>query len=99
MKELKPGERVRIYQAWGRGDYRPLTARVREVAGDTVEVEVGITRSWFHRKQLRKLVRRERRRFWVADRIVAEFNDVTVRTSAPDLPDRWIEVVEVRRKK
>lgn len=62
MKELKVGERIRIYYAVG----APVVGIVTEIKGDIVYFKTKEARNCFaHRKQCRLLKKKEPREWWV----------------------------------
>lgn len=102
MKELKPQDRVRVW-GWNNvaehsaGAIAKVVCRI-EGLGDVYELRwIGEASSFqAHRKQLRKLVKKERRRVWV------RFVDHSARPEVfvgPAVPGDAIEFVEVRKAK
>lgn len=104
MKVLQVGDRVAVYdriRTFG------IVEEICEERGDEFAVKVRNTRTeftqWFHRGQLRRLVRRlPRKRVWID---LAKFKSVSLDlwngkvldTSPPEEPGDWVEFVEVRR--
>lgn len=109
MKELKPNDRVACYALADSKEFYRSTGVVVNVYGDVVRVEQKHFVSDFHRKQVRKLVKR-RQRIWLPESHVNGLNCLTVSTIAHGrLPnteenewgykpgDRFVEFVEVKR--
>jgi hypothetical protein len=103
--KFKEGDRVAAYGTDANGD--PVVVRAEVVSlnadgtlglrGDTYKDEL-YDFSCVHPKQCRRLVKRERRRVWCFDDGYENLEGPFV-TETPSTPERWIEFVEVRRRR
>jgi hypothetical protein len=110
VREFKVGDRVRYYGVYN-DDVEVSAATVLEVREDgMVYVQLdkpaepieGVAVQWAHPKQVRRLVKRERRRLWIRKKDWApsaniNLNALTFRPVFSPL-DQYLEFVEVRRK-
>lgn len=68
MKELKPGNRVRLYGFTnGSALFKGEVAEVNAMGNYMVNVDCGGKEYCLHRKQCRKLVKKKRKEIWVND--------------------------------
>lgn len=97
MKDLKVGDRVRVYAACDE-DVLVFEARVVKPDGHAVIVEDDKgCRSFWHRKQLRKLVKKERRRVWLEQ--TSPGCEPIIHWMHPGIGENIREFVEVGRPK
>ena len=61
--EFKLADRVRVYH----GEFEPYTGRISSIEGTSFKVQLDSdgTMRFFHRQQLRKLVKKPRREFFI----------------------------------
>jgi hypothetical protein len=99
-RPLEIGDRVRIYHAAD----DVVTATVDNVRGDLVDVVYGgetqVT-CGYHRKQVRRLVKRKRRSIWIRERdIPAPLHSGHAVISAAELVgDTYVEFIESKPRK
>jgi hypothetical protein len=97
-KPLAVGDRVRVYgREWDWHSKAPhFDGEVLEIADDGVCVKRSEnTKIWCHPKQVRRLVKKERRRVWLWKG--ASWNDGTITTEPPvKTPSDWVAFVEVK---
>lgn len=110
MKTLKPGDRVRVYQCDDSGVSDVVDYEVSHVEGDAVWVKCHTndkTREFewpYHRKCVRKLVKKPRRRVWIPEYLLLgdalhQDTRLPARVCYPqnDATEQ-VEFVEVRKK-
>lgn len=103
MKELQSGDRVRVFNVDDSGNEDVETAVVARVEDQAVWVKCknisGEEFEWpYHRKQLRKLVAKERLRVWIsASAFSSGVSSHKYVALEPSLTD-GIEFIEVKRK-
>ena len=97
MKEFKPGERVVVYEA---GKF-PRKGEVVGAEHNALRVIIDGNENMydiFHPKQVRRLVKKERRRVWVEFNGVKNPVDVSLCEFEPGFKREVVEFIEVKKK-